>query len=488
MSLDESMQSTESGLVQTNEAAPASTTQIVSRVVYPRLLGNLPGANLPQYAHEMTREDEDTMKQSCYQDGHGFVQYALVAWIMIEYKHDPIVSFPVASKVAKETAEEVKAAISAVINPSLKTTHNLELWDLLEVAFTQLQYRGNAHILFRQYVERCWKQYTGHPGDYKAPYVSIVQSSGFGKSRLLRELSLLTSAELHGTMRVLYTCTRVGQSSGFPEATKGFRNWLFGDYQTLAGMTSCLETIFYYAQQNWASVGVEWLELFTTSDNDAIEALNKAERITMVCAVRVASMLCRLGLRPHSSSSLAPRVVADFMAILAYLNYESDGCLSSFSSDPVLALGATKVWYNCKPALANCILPQLKKLLLNEMLDIFGVDETRGQPTDDARANDSFINWKSKWADWQLGFCHFVQLFSEPTEDMLWVLLGRRAAPATQVVSNEQRKHGNQLHDQSPTNAAAAHFEVLVADKSVVLYKRVGSQAEHANKRDAEPD
>ncbi|EEY64411.1 uncharacterized protein PITG_21419 [Phytophthora infestans T30-4] len=89
----------------------------------------------------------------------------------------------------------------------------------------------------------------------------------------------------------------------------------------------------------------------------------------------VASMLCRLGLRPHSSSSLAPRVVADLMAILAYLNYESDGCLSSFSSDPVLALGATKVWYNCKPALANCILPQLKKLLLNEMLDTCGVDE-----------------------------------------------------------------------------------------------------------------
>lgn len=32
----------------------------------------------------------------------------------------------------------------------------------------------------------------------------------------------------------------------------------------------------------------------------------------------VASVLCRLGLRPYSSSALASRVVADFMAILCY--------------------------------------------------------------------------------------------------------------------------------------------------------------------------
>ncbi|KAG2786246.1 hypothetical protein PC129_g17358 [Phytophthora cactorum] len=194
----------------------------------------------------------------------------------------------------------------------------------------------------------------------------------------------------------------------------------------------------------------------------------------------VASMLCRLGLRPHSSSSLASRVVTDFMAILAYMSYESDGHLSSYSSDPVLALGATKVWYNCSPALANCILPQLKKLLVNEMLDTGGVDEViarvvlllamdscvveteitaqnhrncqfmgqfvsvklfmkalvgpdpilkmERQTTEDTRAKASFKKWQSKWDGWQLGFCHFVQLFSEPTEGMLWVLLGHRAA------------------------------------------------------------
>ncbi|KAG3109330.1 hypothetical protein PI124_g11521 [Phytophthora idaei] len=50
------------------------------------------------------------------------------------------------------------------------------------------------------------------------------------------------------------------------------------------------------------------------------------------------------------------------------------------------------------------------------------------QTTEDTRAKASFKKWQSKWDGWQLGFCHFVQLFSEPTEDMLWVLLGRRAA------------------------------------------------------------
>ncbi|KAL3659942.1 hypothetical protein V7S43_015243 [Phytophthora oleae] len=56
-----------------------------------------------------------------------------------------------------------------------------------------------------------------------------------------------------------------------------------------------------------------------------------------------ASMLCRLGVRPRWTSELAPLVVANFMAILAYVNYEGDAFLSSYASDPVLAFGAIGV-------------------------------------------------------------------------------------------------------------------------------------------------
>jgi hypothetical protein len=45
----------------------------------------------------------------------------------------------------------------------------------------------------------------------------------------------------------------------------------------------------------------------------------------------LASMLCRLGVRPCSTSPLASRAIADFMAILAYVNHERKGCLSRYA-------------------------------------------------------------------------------------------------------------------------------------------------------------
>ncbi|KAK1940861.1 hypothetical protein P3T76_007567 [Phytophthora citrophthora] len=74
----------------------------------------------------------------------------------------------------------------------------------------------------------------------------------------------------------------------------------------------------------------------------------------------VADMLCRLGVRPYLTSTLSSRVV-DFMAILAYVNYERDGFLSNYDSDPVLTFGAPKVWHAFDGTLAKYMLPQLSK-------------------------------------------------------------------------------------------------------------------------------
>ncbi|KAG3004918.1 hypothetical protein PC119_g15450 [Phytophthora cactorum] len=54
----------------------------------------------------------------------------------------------------------------------------------------------------------------------------------------------------------------------------------------------------------------------------------------------VASMLCRPGVCPSSTSALASRAVANFMAILAYVNYEKEGLICSYTSEPILTLGA----------------------------------------------------------------------------------------------------------------------------------------------------
>lgn len=83
----------------------------------------------------------------------------------------------------------------------------------------------------------------------------------------------------------------------------------------------------------------------------------------------VASLLCRLGFRAHSTSSFASQAVADFMATLTYINYKHDGVLSSYESEPALALRATRVWYSRANALSDFILPQFKTMALNETLD-----------------------------------------------------------------------------------------------------------------------
>ncbi|KAL3659889.1 hypothetical protein V7S43_015191 [Phytophthora oleae] len=191
----------------------------------------------------------------------------------------------------------------------------------------------------------------------------------------------------------------------------------------------------------------------------------------------VASMLCRLGVRPYLTSTLSSRAVAGFMATLVYVNYERDGFLSCYDSDPVLTFGATKVWHALDGALAKFILPQLSKLILNKALDTGGVGEMvarivmllamdkcveknsngrldnecigqfvplekfldvlqvgamsiinkgESEPSDDEKP--AFEEWLSKWKGWYVGYTHFVQLIGEPNEDTLWFLLGRRAA------------------------------------------------------------
>ncbi|EEY68521.1 uncharacterized protein PITG_04996 [Phytophthora infestans T30-4] len=183
----------------------------------------------------------------------------------------------------------------------------------------------------------------------------------------------------------------------------------------------------------------------------------------------VASMLCRLGVRPYSTSTLASQVVADFMAVLAYVKFESEGYLSSYASDPVLALGAISAWYFLEDGLSKYILPQLKKLILDEALETGGIGEMvarivlllamdkcvmgdRSKSHGQFVSVESFLNvmgcdefevyiegmlpgnketfneWKSEWKDWRMGFTHFIQLQAEPNEDTLWYLLGRRAA------------------------------------------------------------
>ncbi|KAI9994742.1 hypothetical protein PInf_011573 [Phytophthora infestans] len=573
-----------------------------------------------------------------------------------------------------------------------------ELMQQLKLTFFETEYHGNAHVNFADYLWRCWKVYDSKI--FRALYVTVVQSSGFGKSRMLFELARRAKAP-SSQMKVLYTCARLHESTGYPEATTNLRNWLIPESSTVEQITSRLEAIYNYAVKNWEEVQGEWIKLFnekksdviarrkldqqaendkkvrkagkivrgsvkknqdgkmvvlvvdearsllnqkadpgaltlkvndfrllrralalvnnrigaeggifgvfvdtspkisdsesevrpsfasdpssrnytnstgdatfppfvlthtmdthwreyylklnesnqregrksddddmtgggqvetlseeaelkaeiaaykaivTGSENDAWNALLRMGRpmwwstftdrdglsqassgvLVTEAANKLllgndfkqeasynektmfgaASMLCRLGVRPYSTSTLASQVVADFMAVLAYVKFESEGYLSSYASDPVLALGAISVWHFLEDGLSKYILPQLKKLILDEALETGGIGEMvarivlllamdqcvmgdRSKSHGQFVSVESFLNvmgcdeievyiegmlpgnkekfneWKSEWKDWRMGFTHFIQLQAEPNEDTLWYLLGRRAA------------------------------------------------------------
>jgi len=89
----------------------------------------------------------------------------------------------------------------------------------------------------------------------------------------------------------------------------------------------------------------------------------------------VASMLCRPGLRPQSSSVFASQAVADLMAVLHYVGDTRDVCVCGYVTEPVLALGATHLWYGVEQALEKFVLPQLRELLMRGVLEVDNVGD-----------------------------------------------------------------------------------------------------------------
>ena len=71
---------------------------------------------------------------------------------------------------------------------------------------------------FVSYVEDCERKFRALPGVFFAPYITLVQSSGSGKSRLLREVS--------NQLCTLYVCCRSGKT-GYPLRTSDAINFLF---------------------------------------------------------------------------------------------------------------------------------------------------------------------------------------------------------------------------------------------------------------------
>jgi hypothetical protein len=628
-----------------------------------------------------------------YRDARKWSELSIALPLLIETRYG---AFNVSDVTADEVAERVVRDVRAVLNPpkrQMKFSENLR--ESVKAAFTGGEYLGQAADKARDYLLHCWRAYQADKKRYKSPYVMIAQSPGFGKSRLLYQLSgqTLLKDATKPRVRVLYTCMRQASPTSFPLPTKKLCKWLFDTDR--AGkeeetMVTHLLAIYYYAQSHWATVGSEWLKVFTEAaadltaqqhleatahnmedgkvcekmlpelarsgslverDRVVILAVDEAnvllrhgtggvsrfhhfrqalvsanetiaragfsggivgvlvdtnakmselipslskdptlhaengaalslfppfvlsdtmdvywdakkptggcneyeraitlnhslgwdalvsmgrplwcsaftdlsdsastdpasrdfaiQEVVQLAASKllvgldpsmevnynedskfgVASLLCRLGVRPYSRTTLASTAVADLMAVLAYVNHENESYFSTYASDPVLTFGAAQMWSAWRSGeesgLSKFILPHFKQLLLNETLDTGGIGEVvarivlllamdtclmnvtggdrstvhftgqfvsvesfmnllggdafrtpvkeKGPPrkemADVSEATQhEFEDWISQWAGWHLGFSHFVQLPLEPTKETLRFLLGRRAA------------------------------------------------------------
>jgi len=78
---------------------------------------------------------------------------------------------------------------------------------------------------FTKYIFKCLTTFQRSKDSYFAPYVTLVQSSGYGKSRLLRETAK--------QVVTLYVCLRPDPSSGYPRRTVKAEQALFGDLSAI---------------------------------------------------------------------------------------------------------------------------------------------------------------------------------------------------------------------------------------------------------------
>ena len=92
----------------------------------------------------------------------------------------------------------------------------------------------NVVDYFVSYVDECSRSYRTYQNEFFAPHIALVQSSGSGKSRLLREVSNVLST--------IYVCFRTGES-GYPLRSTVAIDALFGNFDKILSYAGCIEVM-----------------------------------------------------------------------------------------------------------------------------------------------------------------------------------------------------------------------------------------------------
>ncbi|KAF1780614.1 Jacalin-like lectin domain [Phytophthora cactorum] len=299
-------------------------------------------------------------------------------------------------------------------------------------------YVGDADLEFRSCLAASCSAYLAHTSDYTAPCVTIKQSSGFGKSRILQRLAESTAEGkplVHAGNQfdavVLYVFAKklrkskpdgkapvlvvaIDEAQDLRSSTGIDALWMllgalrpFVNNSEMARdangivfvvLVDAYSQSTYYEQNRVLATNAEevWRALVsmgrslwrsrqrgsTLADRQKAMNLLAASKLLRGQKARlaesyndntvngVASLFCRAWLQPRACDPIAVRLVTDFMSVLHYTSYKNDAHITSYTSYPILAFGAARLWYQLEPpALEAHILPQFQTMLPSGVVD-----------------------------------------------------------------------------------------------------------------------
>ena len=114
---------------------------------------------------------------------------------------------------------------------------------------------------FRDYLLRCRKSYIDSSSLYLAPYLTIFQSSGTGKSRLMKELPT-------EKLFISYICLRESTSSGYPPRSSRVADELLFCCKSQQEITNFLQKLEKNVRCSWNSYSSQlWFNRYLEAES-----------------------------------------------------------------------------------------------------------------------------------------------------------------------------------------------------------------------------
>jgi hypothetical protein len=152
-------------------------------------------------------------------------------------------------------------------NSATNTTKKTVPPELLKKAFNKA-YEGDSLEKFKNHVNSCYAKWTTPRKSWHSPYTAIVQSSGYGKSRLCKQFACTQTEWL-----TVYICFRKDEATGYPKANRVARNFLSEMAMNDNGITNVTSFVTIVNQwvDAWRWIRIAFHYTFTQNESENVD-------------------------------------------------------------------------------------------------------------------------------------------------------------------------------------------------------------------------